>query len=337
MKTKDNKIKVNYSLKEKVYNLTKKIPYGMVTTYKIISLNLYNDASRSRVIGTILKNCNCKEKINLKAEINTYQCLNYCYRVIKADFNVGKFLEKKSLFTSEEFNNLKKEKLKTEKVFFDQKGFLNKNLRNQVIFWNFNLKLIKNNQIIKDLNFFNLSGLVLAKKLLNKILVRKINQKIYKFKIVETEAYIGPEDDAAHSYQNKLTKRTRPMFEIGGNIYIYFIYGKYYCLNIVANIKNKPEAVLIRALEPLLSKENEQDLKIKLTNGPGKLCQFLKIDLRFNNLNLINNQELWIENNRELLDTEIISTTRIGIDYAKKYKDKLWRFYIKGNNFVSRI
>ena len=82
------------------------------------------------------------------------------------------------------------------------------------------------------------------------MLVRKIDNKILKARIVETEAYMGPLDKAAHSYKNRRTNRTEPMFLEGGHIYIYLIYGMYHCLNISANKKDIPEAVLIRAVEP---------------------------------------------------------------------------------------
>lgn len=115
------------------------------------------------------------------------------------------------------------------------------------------------NENSKD--FFLVDGVTLAKKLLGKILVRKIDGKIIKARIVETEAYMGPLDKAAHSYQNRRTKRTEPMFLEGGHIYIYFIYGMYYCFNITANTKDIPEAVLIRAVEPLENKEYMKELR----------------------------------------------------------------------------
>lgn len=110
-------------------------------------------------------------------------------------------------------------------------------------------------------NFFLVDGVTLAKNLLGKVLVRKIDNKILKARIVETEAYMGPLDKAAHSYKNRRTNRTEPMFLEGGHIYIYLIYGMYHCFNISANKKDIPEAVLIRAVEPLENIEYMKQLR----------------------------------------------------------------------------
>ncbi len=96
--------------------------------------------------------------------------------------------------------------------------------------------------------FYLRDGLSVAKDLIGKILVREYQGKAYRYKIVETEAYMGPEDKASHAYGGKFTQRTKPMFEEGGITYIYLIYGMYYCLNIVVEKKGIPHAVLIRAL-----------------------------------------------------------------------------------------
>ncbi|QEK13467.1 DNA-3-methyladenine glycosylase [Crassaminicella thermophila] len=191
------------------------------------------------------------------------------------------------------------------------------------------------------LEFYKQDALSLAKNLIGKILVRKINEKVIKCKIVETESYIGPEDKACHAYNNRRTNRTEVMFWEGGHAYVYLIYGMYNCLNIVAGERDKPEAVLIRALEPLnefeFLKENRKikSNKLKdLTNGPGKLCRALNITKDLNGYDLVNGDELYILDNLE--DVHIVSAKRINIDYAEEYKDKLWRFYIKDNAFVSK-
>lgn len=325
-------------IKEKVFKLTKQIPLGKITTYKWISFKLFNHFYGSRIVGKILKNCFCKNNFDFfKNQSTVYKCDNYCYRVIRSNFHVGKLIIlKNNQFIND--SNLKLKKLFLEKVFFNKKGILPIKERNKKFFKDFNeintLTYLQNKKI-NDINFFYKDAIILAKKLLNKILVRKINSKIYKFKIIETEAYIGPKDDASHSYKNKLTLRNKAMFSRGGTIYIYFIYGKYYCLNIVANIKNKPEAVLIRAVEPLFK---HTWIKIQ-TNGPGKLCRYLKIDKTFNNSSILNNKELWLEHedkNNLKKNEKIISSKRINIDYAKKFKDKPWRFYLHGNLFLSR-
>jgi len=140
------------------------------------------------------------------------------------------------------------------------------------------------NKLTSD--FYIQNAITVAKKLPGKIMVRKINNQMMKTKIVETEAYYGTKDKASHAYQNKKTDRTRPMFLKGGHTYIYLIYGIHHCLNIVTGKKEEPEAVLIRAIEPLTNLEMiKQNRKIKtnntveLTNGPGKLCGSCKIKL----------------------------------------------------------
>lgn len=190
-------------------------------------------------------------------------------------------------------------------------------------------------------DFFRQGAVNLAKELLGKKIIRKINGKTIESIITETEAYVGPEDKGSHAYNNRRTKRTETMFKDGGYAYIYLIYGMYNCLNVVCSIKNKPEAVLIRSIQPLNNldfiKEN-RNIKSKkiheLTNGPGKLCQALKIDTRLDGIDLLNNKELFIED--KYSNHEIISSKRINIDYAEEYVHKLWRFYIKNNKFISK-
>ena len=191
--------------------------------------------------------------------------------------------------------------------------------------------------------FYRQDALTVARELVGKKLVRKIGDKKIVSKIVETEAYMGPEDKASHAYNNKRTKRTETMFCEGGIAYIYLIYGMYHCFNVVTASKGKPEAVLIRAVEPLngfeIMRENRQ-IKSKrredLTNGPGKLCQALKIDRSLDGIKFTKDKdnELYIEDILEK-DFEIERGKRINIDYAEEYKDKLWRFYLKGNSYLS--
>lgn len=189
--------------------------------------------------------------------------------------------------------------------------------------------------------FYTRDGITLARNLLGKILIRRIEDDFIACKIVETEAYIGPEDKGCHAYGNRKTKRTKTMFLEGGHSYVYLIYGMYNCLNVVANFEGKPEAVLIRAVEPLNGIEYiRQFRKIKsnkiqnYTNGPGKLCMALNIDKSHDGLDFVMSDEIFILHNEE--DFEIVESKRINIDYAEEYKDKLWRFYIKDNSFVSK-
>ncbi len=149
---------------------------------------------------------------------------------------------------------------------------------------------------------------------------------------METEAYVGPKDLASHASRGR-TPRTELMFGEAGHTYIYLIYGMYYCFNIVTENKDYPAAVLIRALEPA---EGFIEKNKKLINGPGKLCREMKIDKNLNGADLTGNK-IWIEDRGEgVSNSKIIANKRIGIDYAGKYKDKLWRFYIKNNKFISK-
>lgn len=154
--------------------------------------------------------------------------------------------------------------------------------------------------------------------------------------IVETEAYMGRIDPAAHSYRGK-SERTAVMFGEKGFAYVYMIYGMYYCMNVTSGPENEPEAILIRALEPIsgISTMEERRKKQKdLCNGPGKLCMAMNIDKRHNGIDLTKPDLLFIERGRDI--PEITASKRINIDYAGEAKDYLWRFTAKGNPFVSK-
>lgn len=188
--------------------------------------------------------------------------------------------------------------------------------------------------------FYIKDGITLAKDLLGKILVKEIDGVLYKGRIVETEAYMGVIDKACHSYNNRRTKKTEAMYREGGYSYIYLIYGMYNCFNVTASIKDNPEAVLIRALEPLENKELMLKIrKVKrdkdIANGPGKLTKALRITSEDNDIDLTLRKNIWLEDDG-YIPNKIIETTRIGIDYAEEFKDKLWRFYISENNNISK-
>ncbi len=161
------------------------------------------------------------------------------------------------------------------------------------------------------------------------------------FKIVETEAYNGPNDLASHASRG-LTPRNKVMFGKPGIIYVYFTYGMHYMLNIVTEKKNYPAAVLIRALESMDYHKNNNALRVTRyalrVNGPAKLTKHLKINKSFNGLPIYTKKhDLWIESRDiKIKPSQIKKTTRVGVDYAKKYKDKKWRFYLKNSKFVSK-
>ena len=159
--------------------------------------------------------------------------------------------------------------------------------------------------------FFNRPTLTVAKELLGKFLVRKIDGEIVKSKIIETEAYCGTEDKASHASRG-LTPRTKVMFGLAGFSYVYLIYGMYHCLNIVTERDGYPAAVLIRGIEGY--------------NGPGRVCRFLKIDRSLNNIDITKSKDIWIENGPA--PDKIKKGKRIGVDYAGKWKERLWRFRI---------
>ena len=173
-------------------------------------------------------------------------------------------------------------------------------------------------------DFYTRNTIEIAKDLLGCKLVRNINGKLLSGIIVETEAYTQ-EDPACHAYKGK-TPRALTLFKMPGIAYVYFIYGMYYCFNVVTEKFDVAGAVLIRALEPLPPLNN--------TNGPGKLCRELKITKELNEADLTQKgSNLWIEEFKPVKKTEIFTTIRIGI---KKAADYPWRFYIKDNDFISK-
>jgi DNA-3-methyladenine glycosylase len=158
--------------------------------------------------------------------------------------------------------------------------------------------------------------------------------------IVETEAYRGPQDRAAHSYGGRRTKRTETMYGIGGTAYVFFVYGMYSQFNVVTNVEHIPHAVLIRAVEPfegieLMRKRRNGQPDHNLTNGPGKLCIAMGIDRKLDSVDLLGNR-VWLESAESIPARKIASGPRIGIDYAQEWVDKPWRFWVKDNPFVSR-
>lgn len=191
---------------------------------------------------------------------------------------------------------------------------------------------------------YRLDAITLAYTLLGTVLVRVTDQGIIRSQIVETEAYVGPEDKGCHAYGGRRTARTEPIFHHGGTVYVYLIYGMYHCLNVVASEVDKPEAVLIRAVAPWTAEDEElmQTFRqsrsrkpVELCNGPGRLCQALHIDKRLNGLDMSVNEEIWIEGGLCLEVDNIRCAPRINIDYAGEYAHKLWRFYICDNAYVS--
>lgn len=198
--------------------------------------------------------------------------------------------------------------------------------------------------------FFERPAVEVAPDILGKILVRKSGNKVISGKIVEVEAYVGEDDLACHARNGK-TERNKVMYDHGGLVYIYLIYGMYYNFNIVTAKEHVPEAVLIRALEPMegldLAKRNlEKFGKVRadkdFMKGPGKLCAALSLDKTFYAEDITKSNQIWIEDSLHFChpheggNLKIETSKRIGIDYADTYRNKLWRYTIKGNKFVSK-
>ncbi|MGQ4832510.1 MAG: DNA-3-methyladenine glycosylase [Candidatus Asgardarchaeia archaeon] len=185
--------------------------------------------------------------------------------------------------------------------------------------------------------FYNRHTVEVAKDLLGHFLVRKLGDKYLVGKIVEVEAYRGEDDPGSHAYRG-ITPRTKIMFGEPGHAYVYLIYGMYYCLNVTTEPEGQAGAVLFRAIEPIkgieIMKANRKvnDIR-KLTSGPARLTLALRIDKSLNGIDMTKDGPLFIAENPNKENFEIVETTRIGI---KVGLDKLWRFYIKGNLFVSK-
>ncbi len=183
---------------------------------------------------------------------------------------------------------------------------------------------------------FQRSALEVAPFLLGKLLVRKLNNNFLVTRIVETEVYLN-DDPASHSF-GRITERNKAMYEAGGHFYVYFIYGNYFCVNVVTNIKGHGEGVLIRAVEPISGKEemlknrknitNEHDI----SNGPGKLCMALNINKSFYGVPA-NGEELFIAYDKGFPEFEIGVSKRIGLSVSTEIEH---RFFIKGNKFVTK-
>lgn len=179
----------------------------------------------------------------------------------------------------------------------------------------------------------------IAKALLGKILATHIEGKVCKGRIIEVEAYNGRIDKACHAYGGRQTKRNMPMYGSAGTAYVYLCYGIHHLFNIVTNAEGFADAVLVRALEPIegqaTMKERLLSKNEKLTNGPGLLAKAMGITLDMTGV-MLKGDQIWLEEAPRLPDSKIMETTRIGIDYAEEDVLLPWRFYEKGNDWVSK-
>ncbi len=190
----------------------------------------------------------------------------------------------------------------------------------------------------------------IARDLLGKLLVvPDENGNRISGMIVETEAYLGTTDRAAHGFGGRRTARNEITYALGGHVYVFFIYGMYYQLNVICGEIDTPHVVLIRAIEPVEGIEIMRERRWSepgaiatgsrrdknLTSGPGKLCVALNINRCLNGENMDGNK-IFIEDYQTVADEEIVVGKRIGIDYAGEDAEKSWRFWVDGNEFVSR-
>lgn len=190
-------------------------------------------------------------------------------------------------------------------------------------------------------DFYLRPALHVAPELLGKLLVHETAEGLAAGMICEVEAYVGPEDDGAHSYRNRRTARTEIQYGPGGFSYVFGIYGMHSCFNVVTAAEGKPEVVLVRALEPvkgieLMRRRRGKDELKQLCSGPGKLCQALGIGKEQYGLDLCAGP-LYIEDYQDLPPEQIALSPRVNIDYAERYRDRLWRFYIKESRYVSKV
>ena len=191
----------------------------------------------------------------------------------------------------------------------------------------------------RPLSFFAKDAKHVARSILGDYIVVKKGKTTLVGKIVETEAYLGIKDDASHSFKGKVTERNKILYNKGGIVYIYLIYGKLYCFNIVVSKKGDPQAVFIRALEPIegisyMKRKRAVKKEKDLTNGPCRWTQGLGITKNILGESICSDSMFIARNNSKKF--KITAKKRIGVDYASKGKDLKLRFYIKDNPFVSK-
>lgn len=300
--------------RERVFEVVRNIPAGKTLGYKQVA-QLAGNPRAWRAVGNILN--------------KNYDPQIPCHRVVRSDGKIGGYNrgvdEKRKLLLLELSNNS------------------NTNILTNGCFCISSKRIQKRRRLGRK--FYTRDTLEVAKDLLGKYIVRKIGSKKLVGKIVETEAYIGPQDKASHAFGGKRTPRNEAEYLIGGHIYIYLVYGMYWQLNISTSKANKPECVLIRAIEPMSNDESKiQNSKCKMTvknskllsiaNGPGKLCRYLKLNKSFYGEDLTKSKRIWLEDRGvKIKPSQIKTSARIGIDYAGPYwARRKWRFFIKDTN-----
>ena len=183
---------------------------------------------------------------------------------------------------------------------------------------------------------------IISKELLGKFLISDIDGIVTGGMITEVEAYNGISDKASHAFGGRRTNRTETMYGKGGICYVYLCYGIHHLFNVVTNKINIPHAVLIRAIEPIigidemLKRRKKINIQPTLTSGPGSMSSSLGIKTSDSGSDLCGNRIYIEDRGINISDSKIISTKRVGVDYAGKDALLKYRFYIKGNKFISK-
>ncbi len=189
-------------------------------------------------------------------------------------------------------------------------------------------------------SFYARSVLEVARACIGCVLVREGPDGLVAGRIVEAEAYRGPQDRAAHSFGGRRTPRTEAMFGAPGHVYVFFVYGMHWQLNLVTGSVGEPHAVLLRAVEPIAGLElmaarrGMSAGRRELTNGPGKLCQAFAVGSGDYGADLCGGGDLWLA--RAPRRAKVARAPRIGVDYAGSWAARPWRFFEPGNPYVSR-
>jgi DNA-3-methyladenine glycosylase len=188
-------------------------------------------------------------------------------------------------------------------------------------------------------SFYERPVLTVARDCIGKVLVHASPEGLAAGRIVETEAYRGPEDLAAHSSGGRRTKRTEAMFGPPAHAYMYLLYGVHWAFNLVVGLEGEPHAVLVRALEPLVGLElmaarrGVATTSVTLCNGPGTLCAALGLDRAAYGLDLVDGPLYLASGARGPVGT----SPRINVDYAGSWAKKPWRYHERGNRYVSVV
>lgn len=183
--------------------------------------------------------------------------------------------------------------------------------------------------------------LLVAKELLGKVLVTQFEGKHTTGRILEVEAYAGVSDRASHSFGGRRTGRNEVMYGDGGKAYVYLCYGIHHLFNVVTNVKEVPQAILIRALEPvsgadtMLERTGKEKLDYTITRGPGNLSKAMGLLTKHSGISLIGKDIFLADDGVVYAEGEIAASPRIGVEYAKEDALLPYRFFVKGNPYIS--